>query len=208
MSRVLPVVMASLMLPAPAVAAAEHPCDVLDKQTAEALIGTPLREYARSKGDRMPDSTVLTCLFRSVNWNPPRGDVMLTDSEYPSVQAAEAAFQQLRKAGTHLFGDVAVRDKPGLGDAAMILKTTHQVTVMILRGKKIAIARLNRQDRIDDVTVPDRVVDLLVEVTTKVTRLVGAHPTTIGPMHEPLPRSPPAPIDPRTGLRPPTIQLK
>lgn len=208
MSRVLAVVLVLLVLPAPA--AAEHPCDVLDKQTAEALIGVPVRDFARSQGSqgsRMPDSTVLTCAYRSVNWNPPRGDVMLTDSEYPSVQAATVAFEQLRKPGTHLRGDVVVKDKLGLGDAATIIKTTHEVVVMIVRGKKVVVARLTRQDRIDDVTVPDRAVDLLVEVAARVTRLVGPHPTTIGPMGQPLPQSPPPPIDPRTGLRPPWIQL-
>ena len=206
MSRLLSVVLVFLVLSAMA-AAAEHPCDVLDKQTAERLVGTLVRDQgnARSAGQRMPDYTEIACLYRSVNWNPPRGHVVLSDSEYPSTQAATASFQQSRQRAIDVQGDVAVKDRRGLGDAATVVKSTHEVLVQIVKGRKIVVARLSRQDGIHDLSVPDRAADLLLEVAAQAVRDLGPHPTTVRPMAQMPPRPPPPPVDPRTGLRPPTI---
>lgn len=206
MPRLLPVVLVLLLLPVLATAA-EHPCDVLDKQMAERLVGTPVRDKgnARSAGDRMPDHTVIACLYTSVNFNPPRGHVVLADSEYPSTQAAAAAFHKSRQIAIDMRGDVTVKDRRGLGDAAAVIRSTHSVLVQIVKGRKFVVARLDRQDAIHDLSVPDRAADLLVEVAAQAAQDLGPHPTTIRPMAQMPPRPPPPPVDPRTGLRPPAI---
>jgi hypothetical protein len=163
--RPVAVVLVAVALHAPSASQIPHPCDVLDRATAELLIGVPTREPRNGRSrHKEPEYTVAGCIYFSAKGAlPGTAIVRLFEYEFPSQEAAKRTFAENR---TRLLDQSFTwENKVGIGDAASLSRSEDALGLFILRGKKILQLEVNRHGWKSVASLPERFVSLGVRAT-------------------------------------------
>ena len=154
--RLLTVLLAlTLCLSAALAQGTSHPCDVLDRQTAELLLGGTSREPASGRSrEKHADITVAGCMYSSADRSLPRAStVRLFEYEYPSAQAARRAFNESR---SRQLDPAPVWDsKPSIGESAGLWRSEDGLGLLILKGNKVLDLQVSRQNWKNVSSLPD-----------------------------------------------------
>jgi len=165
--RPIAAVLVAVALHAPSASQTPHPCDVLDRTTAELLIGVPTREPQNGRSRQKEQVyTVAGCVYFSAQGALPRtATVTLFEYEFPSQEAAKRTFAENR---TRLLDQsITSESKPGIGDAASLWRSEDGLGLFILRGKKILQVDVNRSNWKSVASLPNGLVDLGVRATAR-----------------------------------------
>jgi len=159
--HLLSILLMFALCPFPAIAQDRpHPCDVLDRRTAEAILGGALRQPVNGRNrDKHADRTIAGCMYFSAARSRPRTSIVkLFEYEYSSSQAAKRAFDESRS--RQLDPPVVWENKPRIGESAGLWSSEDGLGILILKGNKVLDLQVSRQDWRNASSLPDLVSDV------------------------------------------------
>ena len=147
---------------------APHPCEVLDRQTAESLLGGASRESGGGRGrQKLAEVTIAGCMYTSADRNIPRPSIVqLFEYEYLSSEAAKRVFNETRS--RQVDPSHTWENKPGIGESAAIWKTEDRLGIVILKGNRILDLNVSRLDWRQTTSLPG----LVTEVGARAARML------------------------------------